>query len=213
MPPILILAGGDPLPSSVVAEIPSKALVIAADSGLDHALALGLDVHLRVGDFDSVSEAAMDRYAAAPEERWPADKDATDLEIAMDAAMQRGADRVLVVGGHGGRLDHLLGNAALIASPRYATIEVSWLAGTSRVTVVRRRAEIRGRRGELVSLIPTGGDAGGVSTSGLRWDLEDAVLPFGTSRGVSNVMTDEVAPIRVESGTLLVVQPEALEDD
>lgn len=213
MTDVVILAGGDPLPESVRTEIPAKPLVIAADSGLDHAMALGLDVHLRVGDFDSVSEAAMDHYADVAEERWPPDKDATDLEIAMEAAVRRRADRVLVIGGHGGRLDHLLANAALLASPTYSELEIVWLAGAARVTVARGGAELRGRPGELVSLIPVGDDVRGVSTSGLSWDLAGEALPLGTSRGVSNLLTGDVARIEIGSGTLLVIQPEALEGD
>ena len=210
MTAVVILAGGDPLPRAARDEIPAKALVIAADSGLDHARALGLDLDLKVGDFDSATPEAMRHYAAVPEERWPRDKDATDLEIALEVAIRHRAESITVLGGHGGRLDHLLGNAALLASPAYRGLPVVWVAGTARVTVVRGRTRLRGRPRETVSLIPAGGDATGVSTEGLRWELRGETLPLGTSRGVSNVLTGETATVDLTGGTLLAVQPEAL---
>jgi thiamine pyrophosphokinase len=207
MRPIVILAGGEPVSPRVLGDLPEDPWVIAADSGLDQALALGLDVHLRVGDFDSASPQAMDAYRHVPEERWPADKDATDLEIALRAAAQLGAERVVVVGGHGRRLDHHLGNAALLASPDLAGIDVEWLAGEARVHVVHVAVELHGSVGDLVSLIPAGGAAEGVTTEGLRWELSAATLPFGTSRGISNQLARPVARVRVGAGTLLVVLP------
>jgi thiamine pyrophosphokinase len=207
MRPVVILAGGEPVAPGVLGDLPDDPWVIAADSGLDQALALGLDVHLRVGDFDSASPQAMHAYRHVAEERWPADKDATDLELALRAAARLGAERIVVVGGHGRRLDHHLGNAALLASPDLAGIDVEWLAGEARVHVVHVAVELHGSVGDLVSLIPAGGDAEGVTTEGLRWELSAATLPFGTSRGISNRLARPVARVRVGAGTLLVVLP------
>ncbi|MFO7547781.1 MAG: thiamine diphosphokinase [Acidimicrobiia bacterium] len=207
MRPVVILAGGEPVAAGVLSDLPDDAWVIAADSGLDQALALGLDVHLRVGDFDSASPEAMHAYRHVPEERWPADKDATDLEIAMQGAVLHGAERIVVVGGHGRRLDHHLGNASLLASPDFAGIDVEWLAGDARVHVVHVAVELHGSAGDVVSLIPAGGDAVQVNTEGLRWELADAILPFGTSRGISNELARPVARVRLGAGTLLVVLP------
>src|SRR5450432_2459847 len=104
----IVLAGGDALPTGVAGHVPAAALVIAADSGLSHAQELGLSVDLVVGDLDSVDDAELAAAVAAGAEieRHPPEKDATDLELALDAACTRRATHITIVGGHGGRLDH-----------------------------------------------------------------------------------------------------------
>ncbi len=205
-----MLAGGDRVGSDTREELPDAALVIAADSGLDLARDLGLAVDLAVGDFDSASPAALTAYAHVPREEYPADKDATDLDLALQAAERAQVERVVVVGGHGGRLDHLLANAALLCSPRFAHLDVEWVAGRARARVVHDAVELHGSVGETVSLVPVGGPARGVTTVGLRWTLTDEDLEFGSTRGVSNEFSRPVANIRVRAGTLLAIKPEAL---
>ncbi len=155
---VLVLAGGDPVPASVRDELPPADFVIAADSGLHLAPALGLRVDRIVGDLDSADRAAVDAAVAegTEVERHPTAKDATDLELAVDAAARSGASRIVVVGGGGGRLDHLLANFLLLASPAWAGIEIEARLG-ARVTVVhggRGDRRIEGEPGSLVTLAP-----------------------------------------------------------
>ena len=118
---VVVVAGGHPSPGREP-ELPDRPYVIAADSGVDRALALGLHIDLAVGDFDSVSSAGLAAAdaAGAVVERHPAAKDATDLELALDAAIALEPARVLVIGSAGGRLDHLLGSILLLGDARYA---------------------------------------------------------------------------------------------
>lgn len=206
---IVVVAGGDAVDPAHLDPVARTAFVIAADSGIDRAHDLGLDVDLAVGDFDSVSDAALDAVTAsgARVERHPTAKDATDLELALDAAMQRSPDRVLVVGGHGGRLDHFLANAVLLAAPRYGGVEIVAQMGQALVTVVRSTAVLRGEPGDLVSLVPVHGGATGVTTDGLRYPLDDEDLGPGSTRGVSNELVATEANVRLAGGVLLAVQP------
>ena len=185
-------------------------LVVAADSGLMWAQKLGVDVV--VGDMDSVTGEALAEAEARGAEivRYDPDKDATDLELALQLACERGASSITLVGGHGGRLDHFLGNIALLASlPK--EVKVCALMGETEIAALHGSQEwgselaIRGKRGQLVSLIPWGADAEGVSTTALRWPLAGETLPLGTSRGISNEMTDTQAEVSLKRGTLLVV--------
>jgi thiamine pyrophosphokinase len=196
------------------AHLPDVPLIVAADSGLENALALGRHVHLVVGDLDSVDPAALaDAEARGTEvERHPAEKDATDLEIAIDAARARGARHITVVGGHGGRLDHFLANAVLLASVRFTDVEIDAWIGSARIAVVRTRGEIRGATGSLCTLLPVGGEARGVTTDGLRYPLSNEVLAPGSTRGVSNVLLGTTATVSLRDGTLLVIQPDYLEE-
>jgi thiamine pyrophosphokinase len=205
---IVVVAGGHPLGGSVPS-LPAGALVIAADGGVDRALALGLHVNLAIGDFDSVSAAglAAAEAAGARVERHPTAKDATDLELALDAAIALGPARIVVVGSGGGRLDHLLGSVLLLADVRYAAAEIDAYLGDAWVSVVRGSRAIAGTPGDLLTLLPVHGPAEGVTTEGLEYPLRGETLPPGTSRGVSNVFSAPQARFTVERGCLLAVRP------
>jgi thiamine pyrophosphokinase len=119
---VVVFAGGSKPSGRVLALIPGGASVVAADRGADHALALGLRVDVAVGDFDSISPAGLAELerSGARVERYPVAKDACDLELALDAALSLRPRRILVVGGAGGRLDHLVGELLLVAAEAYA---------------------------------------------------------------------------------------------
>ena len=209
----LVLTGGDPVDVALAGDLPPADLVVAADSGLHLAAGLGLHVDRIVGDLDSADPDLVEAATAAGAvvERHPAEKDATDLELAIDTAARAGARRIVVVGGGGGRIDHLLANLMLLASPAWADIEIEARFDT-RVHVVhggRGPREITGAAGSFVTLLPVGGAARGVVTGGLQYPLVREDLAPGTSRGVSNVLTGTVASVALDTGTLLVVQPDA----
>ncbi|HEV2994196.1 MAG TPA: thiamine diphosphokinase [Acidimicrobiia bacterium] len=209
-----MFAGGDPPPTTVRTRLPAEAFVIAADSGLAHARALGRHVDLVVGDLDSVNidELAEARRDGAAVETHSRDKDQTDLELALDAALARGARTVTVVGGHGGRLDHFAANLTLLAAPRYRPAHLDAWMGDAHVVVVRDDVELSGTPGALLTLVPLGGPACGISTTGLRYPLDDEDLDVGTSRAVSNEFTAARARIQLRGGTLLAIAPHALAD-
>jgi thiamine pyrophosphokinase len=184
---------------------------VAADGGLHLAQDLGVDVGLVVGDLDSVDASRLDRAvdAGARVERHPEDKDATDLELALDSVLATDADRAVVVGSPDGRMDHLLATMTALAAPRLASLQPEAWLGDDTVVAVHARRELHGRAGAVVSLVPVHGAAVGVSTTGLRWRLDGETLHAGTSRGVSNRFTDDVATVRVDEGSLLAVIPGA----
>jgi thiamine pyrophosphokinase len=206
--PTIIVAGGDPVEPDGIATLPRPAVVIAADSGLHHATALGLPVDLVVGDLDSAQPDAVAaaRAAGAEVERHPADKDATDLELALEAALDRSLGPVVVLGGAGfDRIDHFMANALLLASPRFAALRPVWHVKGATVVPIHDRAEIHGEPGDVVTLLAVGGPADGVVTDGLRWALTGERLPAGSTRGVSNELATATARVALSSGTLLAI--------
>lgn len=204
---VVIFAGGTPLPEAVVADLPVPDLVIAADSGYGVAISLGYRVDVVVGDFDSIE---LDGPLPAGIEvlKHPTDKDATDLELALELAARGEPLRVVLVGAQGGRFDHEVGAVATLASERWDAIpEVDWVRSDAIAHVIRGTRRIQGDVGAIISLIPMGGDAVAVTTGGLMWDLGGETLYAGTSRGISNRFVRTEAVITVGSGTLLAVIP------
>jgi thiamine pyrophosphokinase len=200
---VVVLSGG-PGPVTVAA-LPPGATVVAADGGAELARQLGVSVDLAVGDFDSVSAETLAGIAST--ERHPAAKDATDLELALEAALRFSPERLLVVGSAGGRLDHLLGGLLLLAGEAYSAVQVDAQFGTAAVHVVRGERELLGLPGELVSLFALGGRADGVVTDGLVYPLRGEALESGSSRGISNVFARRDARVTVARGVLLAVRP------
>ena len=206
MDTLLIFAGGPDPGAALAGELPEADLTIAADGGYDVAVGLGMPVDVVVGDFDSISGDPLPRHVIV--ERYPVDKDHTDLELAMELAIREDPTRLVVAAGTGGRHDHELAIAELVCSERWKMIdEIDWISERSRAHVVRRRRLLHGDVGATVSLLAMGGPAGGITTRGLRWEWQGETLHSGSSHGVSNVLKAPVVDIRLEYGCLLVVFP------
>jgi thiamine pyrophosphokinase len=187
------------------------ATVIAADAGATGLDRLGRTPDRLVGDLDSIPDELLARLAAAGVaiDRHPADKDASDTELALEAAIAAGATEIVLLGAIGGpRLDHQLANVLLLADPALADRDVRIVHGPSTVRVLRddRRLDLEGGVGDLVTLLPIGGDATGVRIDGVRWPLADATLRVGRSRGLSNEVVKPAASVSLERGALLVVE-------
>lgn len=214
-PDTVVVVAGGPGDRSPTLEIPGGATVVAADSGIDRALALGLRVDIAVGDFDSVTAGGLAavRSAGARIEQHPVEKDATDLELALDAAVALGPRRILVLGSDAGRLDHLLSTLLLLGSARFADCELDAALGSAVMHVIRAERRLEGEVGELISLFALHGPAAGVTTDGLRFPLRGERLEPGSSRGVSNVFASSDARIALESGVLLAVRPGDPDDE
>ena len=206
---VLVVAGGAAGPPAMPVEAGPGTLVVAADGGVDRALALGLRVDVAVGDFDSVTPAGLAEAEAAGCRivRHPAAKDETDLELALETALAEAPARILVVGSGEGRLDHLLSSLLLLADPRYAACEVDALLGGALVHVVQGERTLAGAPGETISLLAVAGPAEGVTTSGLEYPLAGETLAPGTSRGVSNAFAAAEARVTLERGALLAIRP------
>jgi thiamine pyrophosphokinase len=204
----IVFCAGGPARASLPG-VASDALVVAADAGVAEAERLGFHVDVLVGDLDSADAAAVERVEAAGGriERHPADKDASDLELAMGTAVAAEARRIVVVGGDRGRLDHLLGNAFLLASARWGAVEVDAVFGAATLHVIHDDRSLAGTPGELISLYAVGGPASGVTTAGLRWALDGAELRAGSSLGLSNEFIEPTARVRVLDGVVLAVRP------
>ena len=199
----VVVAGGGPpgVTASGLGDLGDDPLVIAADSGLEHVRSLGLAVARVVGDMDSVDAGVLAAAEAAGTvvDRYPPAKDATDLDLALDAAFAARPVRVVVVTGAGDRFDHALAVALTVAAPdgRDHPSRPGWVAPP--VGRAGPRDAVRHAR-SAPQLLPVHGPVRGVTTSGLLYPLDDEDLDAGTSRGVSNEWAAPQASVRCARG-------------
>jgi thiamine pyrophosphokinase len=181
--------------------------ILCANGGTRHVLALGFTPDLIIGDLDSLN--ADDRRqieaSAVSMHPHPHDKNETDLELALLQALTEKPRSVLIVGGLGRRLDHTLGNIALLSDPALSGMDVRLDDGLEEVFFCRERAAVNGSQGDIVSLLPWSGPVKGIRTEGLKWPLRGETLLAERTRGISNEMLGNSAHVTVASGLLLII--------
>lgn len=184
-------------------------LIIAADSGYNNASRLGVRPGLLLGDLDSI-----DRKKLAPDELEhiekiivPAIKDDTDTQLAVDTALERGADEIIIIGGLGGRLDHTLSTVFLLEYIKDKGARGVITDGRNRVRIMESGEELTIKRGyKYLSLVGLTDTCEGVSISGVFYPLKDAVLERKYAFAVSNEITADAAEISLSKGILLVIE-------
>ena len=204
------LVNGPALKARVEAWSPDQ--VIAADGGSRHASTLGLQIDLIVGDLDSLEAPLREtlQVQGTQFEHLKAEKDETDLELALLRAVEQGAAEIAVVGIVGDRLDMVLANIHLLTLEALSPTRVELWLGHQTAWLIRPPGEeFEGAPGDTLSLIPLKGDAIGVTTSGLAYPLQGETLFFGPARGISNVMEQNACCVDFEAGILLAVHTRA----
>lgn len=193
--------------SLILPQLKARDFIMAADGGLKHIHKLKLKPALVIGDMDSISASDLDiaEYQQTEIIRFNRDKDQTDLELAIQAAMQRGYREILIVAGLGGRLDQTIANLLLMLSPDFKKCRITFDDGVEEIFLVEGTQEICGSAGDIISFIPMQGSCQGVSTENLKYPLLGETLEQYKTRGVSNEMTAARATISIESGIALCI--------
>lgn len=203
----LLLTGGEgPNRKQLNAVITDPGLTIAADSGFDLALALGIIPDLLVGDLDSIKTSR--EYRNFPREQmvvYPPDKEKTDTEIGLDILRERGCKRIILAGGGGGRLDHILSIVQLLERIDGPDI---WLTSRERIEVIDAIIEFTGKEGEVISFLPLDPVVRGISSTGLKWPLDTMYWERGKRgvSGISNCVTASEVRVGVDEGRLLMIR-------
>jgi thiamine pyrophosphokinase len=213
----VIVIGGHPPDSRILGVLPSRHRVICADSGLDHALRLGLTPDVVIGDMDSVDHSSLAKARAMDCTiiEHSVDKDFTDTELALEYAIRIGSRDITLVWGGGDRIDHVLGVIAALGHDHLAALDSvrAWIA-TDRIDVVHagRNLVTDNAVDTTISLITLGTRNAVVTTRGLKWDLNAGTLTGDRARGVSNLVVSSPCSIHCQSGTLAVISPGYLSD-
>ena len=214
---VVVLAGEFSLTPAIERALQTAELVIAADGGADRLRGLQRVPDIVVGDLDSIS---AEEQASLQEQnveflQFPTDKDATDAELAIVEAAERGATAITILGGRGGpRADHELANLLLLAHPRLRGIDVRFLTATTEVRALGPgKHELGARPGSTLSLVPITAVVGGVTVTGVRWPLKEQDLRLGSTYTVSNEVTDSDIKVEIAKGTVLLFRDLAGDED
>jgi len=181
--------------------------LIAVDGGYRHMKNAGVTPHLLVGDLDTVNTQDVKNLELSGVEiqKYPPEKDETDLEIALMTALQRGFTVIRILGAFGGRMDHWLANLFILLNPAFNHCDIRFENCTEKAFLIRVDGNIDGKPGDIVSLIPMGNTVRGVRTEGLKYPLRSETLYAHQSRGVSNELIAEKARITIDDGLLLCI--------
>lgn len=211
---IILFANGPlPNPSKVRPLVSPEDTLIAVDGGLRHLVTLDLTPALIIGDLDSADPELIQNCKNQNIEvrRFPAEKDQTDLELALDATKDMGPAKIVVVGALGGRIDQTLGNIFLLTKPKLARTNIRLMDGDQELFLIRESAQLQGQPGQRVSLLPLQGPVEGIRTKGLKYQLDNETLYPDQTRGISNLMQTPSATIDIKTGLLLCIHEFSIE--
>lgn len=206
----VIFANGESTSNKrILEEIDNANLLIAADGGLHHFQEIGIVPHVLIGDLDSISSMHLVELEAAHITiiQHPPRKDETDLELALHYAKQQGIKEVIVFFALGSRWDMTITNLLLPSLEVFHDLNIHFINGFHKMTLIRGGStlHISGRAGDTISLIPVGGNAIGINSHGLEYPLSNDTLLLGSSRGVSNVLLEDIASVQLTTGILLCI--------
>lgn len=205
---VLFANGELPQPDYTRSLLHKSDYFIAVNGGTRAAWELKVVPHLLIGDSDSLPNHLQQWLDAnaVPRQHFPRDKNATDFELGVEHAIEAGASAILCIGLTGHRIDHTVANLSALTLAHEAGLQVEAINGEEHIYLVSHELHIAGEPGQTVSLLPWGGDAVGVETEGMHWELNTETLHWGHTRGISNEMERAEVRISLESGLLLVCQ-------
>ena len=207
---IILFVNGEPPQESLVRKVLAPGdLVFCADGGAEYAVRIGLQPHRVIGDLDSISAGTLETLQAAGVriDRYPREKDETDLELALQQACLESPETILLIGAFGGRPDHMLANLLVLTQPRCRMIKIVLLKDDSQVTILHSGQDLTvcGNSGDILSLIPLTETVCGASLEGVKWELRGERLMLGGRRTISNELAASFAKLKIGSGILAVI--------
>lgn len=203
----IIIGNGEIENYEIIREYFDEAYIIACDGGLRHCRAMMIMPNVMLGDFDSANKEDIEFFdnLGVLIEEYPVKKDKTDMEIAIDLAIEKQSDEIYIVGGLGSRFDHSLANVHILLRPVRLGIRACLLDENNIITLVEDSIDIVGEKGQTVSLLPLTTKVKGINTKHMEYELKNAEMEIGSSLGVSNVMTEDITTVSVEEGTLILI--------
>ena len=185
--------------------------IIVADSGMEFMRRVGLKPDRIIGDFDSVKEDTLSFFKEQPEivfQELNPIKDDTDTEFAIRQAIALGAKEIIILGATGTRLDHVLGNVALLGIGLKEGVSIQLVDSHNRIRMIDKPLKLRKEEqfGNMLSVLPYAGEAKGVTLNGFKYPLKNHTMESFSSLGISNEIVAAEAEISFEEGILLIIE-------
>lgn len=182
--------------------------IVCADGGASHLKKLGMEPHVLLGDFDSISRKHLEYYASLKVKilKFPKEKDMTDTELAVNVAVDRGYKDIVIIGGTGTRLDHTMSNIFLLKQMLDRGVRGRIINEYNEIYLTADSIEVKAEEGFNISLLPATERVEGITTRGLYYPLKGETLEMGSSKGVSNEFVADTAHISITSGLLMVIK-------
>lgn len=204
----VILSGGTPPgPEFLKCHIKTTGLFIGVDGAADFLVQIGITPDVLIGDFDTAdpkSVTALERHGVKILRLEP-EKNETDTEAAIECAANAGADDIVILGALGGRVDHTLSNIMMLVRADLKGAACRIIDEQCEMFVSDKTFTLSGRTGQVISILPLTGEVC-VNAKGLKYPLQNLVLKWGSSRGISNVMQSSSASISISGGYALIVK-------
>ena len=179
-------------------------LIVSADSGYRNATLMGVHTNVLIGDFDSLGMIPDDVDEVM---QLPAEKDLTDTQVAIDVAIERGADEVIIFGGTSGRLDHTLSTLATLEKYWANRIPMTIVNGQNRIRYIKNSGSIIIRsQYKYFSIIAADEKVKGVSIDGAKYPLVNKTLTRAHQYAVSNEIVKNAALINVKKGGIYIIE-------
>lgn len=187
-----------------------KSIWIGVDGGAKRLLHLNIPFEIALGDFDSLTESELQsvKEKVADVRVFPAEKDQTDTEIGLEAALALQPDLIRIFGATGGRMDHLLANLMMLTKPQF-------LDATTCVEMIDRFNYMKMYTPGDYTLLKeedkkyvaftTMANVEGLTLQGFKYPLENASFPFGRALS-SNEFVEEKARFSFQTGLILMTQ-------
>jgi len=200
----LILGNGEPPSRELINQlIGGDTLLLCADGGADTARRYDLVPDYIVGDLDSISRESSAGVDPTHIIRVDADNTGTDIQKVLRHAVALGISEAVLLGFTGRRTDHLLWNLSVFKT--FAEqIALRIVDEYCDLRLIGQRIRFRATIGQKISLCPLNGPVDGITTTGLKFALQNESLVPGLRDGISNEVVGDIVEIEVERGDLLL---------
>lgn len=205
----LIIGNGEIEDTNIIRKnLKPNDIIICCDGGTRYVFEEGIIPHYIIGDLDSSSSQIISFFETKNVEfkKFPAKKDKTDMELCLEFAISLGVVEIIIFGAIGTRFDHSLANVNILMQGINANVFTKIINEHNEIMLINDEIEIKGEKGDLISLLPLSTTVSGVTTKGLEYQLNNYTMEIGKALGISNVMIEENAKINVKEGYLIIIK-------
>lgn len=204
----ITIIGGSFIHTSLLSDIKKASYIIACDRGAYWSLIHGIVPNEAVGDFDSVSKEEMQliNECVSLVNTYPKEKDFTDLELALERAIQLTPNEIVIYGATGGRFDHTMGASLLLERFSDSCLFIRCVDEKTEVALITDMLTIyKNKKYQYYSLFSLTKKSV-VSLKGFYYTLDKGILKRGSTTGMSNELVEKKGQITVHEGTLLFIK-------